>query len=146
MRPRHQYTIAVGVDGSAASKTALRWAAWHAEQLGGKLATLMAWEVPLIYNWQVPESDDIARRTAEALHQAIVDTIDPNSDLVVSKDVANGHPARALLDLAEEVEADLIAVGNRGLGGITEALLGSVSQHVVQHARCPVVVVRGDIS
>ena len=39
--------------------------------------------------------------------------------------------------------ADLLVVGSRGHGGFTEALLGSVSQHCVQHARCPVVVIRG---
>ena len=144
MDQRHQYTIVVGVDGSLASKSALRWAAWHAEQLGGALVTLMAWDVPLIYNWEVPESDDISRRTAAGLDEIIAEVLDPDSDLAVSKNVANGHPARALLDLAEETGADLIAVGNRGHGGFTEALLGSVSQHVVQHARCPVVVVRDD--
>ena len=143
MNQRHQYTIVVGVDGSPASKSALRWAAWHAEQLGGTLVTLMAWDVPLIYNWEVPDSDDISRRTAAGLDQIIAEVLDPDSDLAVSKNVANGHPARALLDLAEETEADLIAIGNRGHGGITEALLGSVSQHVVHHARCPVVIVRG---
>ncbi|MEV4643313.1 universal stress protein [Saccharopolyspora sp. NPDC049357] len=142
MDQQHQYTIVVGVDGSPASKSALRWAAWHADQLGGTLATLMTWDVPLIYNWEVPDSDDISRRTAAALDQIITDVLDPDSDLAVSKNVANGHPASALLDLAEEVGADLIAVGHRGHGGFTEALLGSVSQHVVHHARCPVVVVR----
>lgn len=144
MEQRRQYTIVVGVDGSPASKSALRWAAWHAEQLGGALVTLMAWDVPLIYNWEVPESDDISRRTAAGLDETIAEVLDPDSDLAVSKNVANGHPARALLDLAEELDADLIAVGNRGHGGFAEALLGSVSQHVVQHARCPVVVVRDD--
>ncbi|MEV4643573.1 universal stress protein [Saccharopolyspora sp. NPDC049357] len=144
MDQQHQYTIVVGVDGSHASKSALRWAASHAEQLGGTLVILMAWDVPLIYNWEVPDSDDIARRTAAGLDEIIAEVLDPDSDLAVSKNVANGHPARALLDLAEETGADLIAVGNRGHGGFAEALLGSVSQHVVHHARCPVVVVRDD--
>ena len=144
MEQRHQYTIVVGVDGSPASKSALRWAAWHAEQLGGTLAALMAWDVPLIYNWEVPDSDDIARRTAASLDEIIAEVLDPDSDLAVGKNVTNGHPARALLDLAQETGADLIAVGSRGHGGFTEALLGSVSQHVVHHARCPVVVVRDD--
>ncbi|MEV4729990.1 universal stress protein [Saccharopolyspora sp. NPDC049426] len=142
MDQQHKYTIVVGVDGSPASKAALRWAAWHAEQLGGALVTLMAWDVPLIYNWEVPESDDISQRTAAGLDEIIAEVLDPDSDLAVSKNVANGHPARALLDLAEETGADLIAVGHRGHGGFAEALLGSVSQHVVHHARCPVVVVR----
>jgi nucleotide-binding universal stress UspA family protein len=39
--------------------------------------------------------------------------------------------------------AELLVVGSRGHGGLTEALLGSLSQHCVHHARCPVVIIRG---
>jgi nucleotide-binding universal stress UspA family protein len=46
-----------------------------------------------------------------------------------------------LLDASDT--ADLLVVGSRGHGGFTEALLGSVSQHCVHHAHCPVVVIRG---
>lgn len=55
--------------------------------------------------------------------------------------VVEGHPAEALLDAADG--ADLLVVGSRGRGGFASALLGSVSQHVTHHARCPVVVIRG---
>lgn len=142
MEQRHPCTIAVGVDGSPASTSALRWAAWHAQQLGGSLVVLMAWDAPLIYSWEVPESTDIARRAAEGLGQVIDEVLGPDSDITVRKNIASGHPARALLDLAEETGVAMIVVGSRGHGGFTEALLGSVSQHVVHHARCPVVVVR----
>jgi nucleotide-binding universal stress UspA family protein len=56
--------------------------------------------------------------------------------------VVRGHPAAALLDAA--TDADLLVVGSRGHGTFTGALLGSISQHLVTHARCPVVVVPGD--
>ena len=55
--------------------------------------------------------------------------------------VRQGHAAQALLEAA--AKADLLVVGSRGHGGFAEALLGSVSQHCVQHAPCPVVIVRG---
>ena len=54
--------------------------------------------------------------------------------------VAEGHPAGVLL--AQVEGADMLVVGSRGHGGFTGMLLGSVSQHVVAHAPCPVVVVR----
>ena len=55
--------------------------------------------------------------------------------------VVQDNPAQALLDCAKG--ADLLVVGNRGHGGFTGALLGSVGQHCAQHAECPVVIIRG---
>jgi nucleotide-binding universal stress UspA family protein len=48
-----------------------------------------------------------------------------------------------IVDLAEEIEAGLVVLGSRGLGGVKRALMGSVSYSVVRHAHCPVLVVRG---
>ena len=53
-----------------------------------------------------------------------------------------GAPDREIVDLAEEIGAGLIVMGSRGLGGIRRALMGSVSDSVVRHAHCPVLVVR----
>jgi len=48
----------------------------------------------------------------------------------------------AIIHLAEELGAGLIVMGSRGLGGVRRALMGSVSDSVVRHAHCPVMVVR----
>jgi nucleotide-binding universal stress UspA family protein len=56
--------------------------------------------------------------------------------------VLRGDPARALCELAEERHADAIVLGTRGRGGVKRALLGSVSDHVVRNAPCPVVITR----
>ena len=53
-----------------------------------------------------------------------------------------GRPDAEIVRLAEKLDAGLVVVGSRGLGGIRRALLGSVSDSVVRHARCPVLVVR----
>jgi nucleotide-binding universal stress UspA family protein len=53
-----------------------------------------------------------------------------------------GTPAAEVVDLAEELGVGLIVVGSRGLGGIRRALIGSVSDSMVRHAHCPVLVVR----
>ena len=50
--------------------------------------------------------------------------------------------AEQIVSLAEEIRAGLIVIGSRGLGGIRRALMGSVSDSVVRHAHCPVLVVR----
>jgi nucleotide-binding universal stress UspA family protein len=53
-----------------------------------------------------------------------------------------GRPDTAIVEMAEELEAGLIVMGSRGLGGVRRALPGSISDSVVRHAHCPVLVVR----
>ncbi|SFK98248.1 Nucleotide-binding universal stress protein, UspA family [Paenibacillus sp. 1_12] len=57
-------------------------------------------------------------------------------------EIRQGSPAQTILDYAEEVSADLIVIGSRGLNAISEFILGSVSHNVVQHAKIPVLVVK----
>lgn len=54
----------------------------------------------------------------------------------------SGNEAEHITGLAEELGTDLIVVGSRGLGGLKRALMGSVSESVVRHAHCPVLVMR----
>ena len=54
-----------------------------------------------------------------------------------------GEPERKIVALSEELRAGLIVMGSRGLGGVRRALMGSVSDSVVRHVHCPVMVVRG---
>jgi nucleotide-binding universal stress UspA family protein len=56
--------------------------------------------------------------------------------------VEEGHPAQVLVEAARG--ADLLIVGSRGHGEFAAALMGSVSQHCVHHAPCPVLVIRGN--
>ena len=55
----------------------------------------------------------------------------------------NGRPEQEIVALAEELGVGLIVMGGRGLGGMKRALVGSVSDSVVRHAHCPVLVARG---
>jgi nucleotide-binding universal stress UspA family protein len=55
-----------------------------------------------------------------------------------------GKADTEIVDLAEELGVGLVVLGSRGLGGIRRALMGSVSDSVVRHAHCPVLVVRKD--
>jgi nucleotide-binding universal stress UspA family protein len=60
----------------------------------------------------------------------------------IHTEILEGPPAEAVLDVAEARSCDLIVMGSRGLGRLAGALLGSQSQKVVQHASCPVLIVR----
>jgi nucleotide-binding universal stress UspA family protein len=55
---------------------------------------------------------------------------------------ALGHPGPLIRDLAQDWDADLIVLGRRGLGGVAEAFLGSVSNYVLHHVQCSVFVVQ----
>jgi nucleotide-binding universal stress UspA family protein len=130
--------IVVGVDGSAASKDALRWADRQAKLTGASLEAVTAWSYPTTYGFPVIANVDWEQGARTVLDETVDEALGKEADL--TRRVVEGHAARVLTDAA--VDADLLVVGSRGHGGFTGLLLGSVSEHVVTHAPCPVVVVR----
>ncbi len=86
------------------------------------------------------ETTDFGKLARTVLSDAITSALGADPAMPVTEVVREGPPPRVLLDAADG--ADPLVVGSRGYGGFTEALLGSVSQHVVHHAECPVVVIR----
>jgi nucleotide-binding universal stress UspA family protein len=102
---------------------------------------VMAWDFPAAYGFMaaVPDDVDFAKIAAEVVDDAVAEVSD--KQVTIRRKVTEGIPAQVLLDASKG--ADLLVVGSRGHGGFTEALLGSVSQHCVHHATCPVVVIRG---
>jgi len=136
--------IVVGVDGSGGSDAALEFACRRAELTGETVAVLHGWrdgratgttrrEVPSEFMARIVEEE---RLLAEAIAGVEVDhpdvTLEPLAIPVVAW--------RALADASGT--ASLVVVGSRGRGAFTGMLLGSVSQQVLQHAECPVAVVR----
>jgi|HubBroStandDraft_5_1064220.scaffolds.fasta_scaffold183921_1 nucleotide-binding universal stress UspA family protein len=144
-----QPRIVAGVDGSPSSVGALRWAIRQAGLTGATVDAVIAWHYPAAaagYGWAPIGMDqaggfDFKEISQKTLADAVSNTLDPASDVQVRSLSAEGNPAQVLLNAA--AGADLLVVGSRGHGGFAEALLGSVSQHCVQHAPCPVVVIRG---
>ena len=66
-----------------------------------------------------------------------------NKDLVVEyRQIIGDDPAKAIVDQAEAIKADMIVMGNRGMGQFAEILLGSVCNKVISFAKCPVVIVK----
>ena len=139
--------IVVGADGSPSSTSALRWAIRQAGLTGATVDAVIAWHYPAAaggYGWAptgLEGSFDFRENAEKVLADAISTAVDPGSGVPVRAQVVEGIPAQVLLDACDG--ADLLVVGSRGHGGFTEALLGSVSQHCVHHARCPVVLLRG---
>lgn len=139
----HQDTsvIVVGVDGSEPSKDALRWAARQAELTGARLRAVAAWRQPLGYGIPVDYSDvDLEGNTRKGLEQTIEEVLGGPRTVEVITRVVQGHAHQVLVDEAKG--AGLLVVGSHGHGTFTGMLLGSVSQFCVQHATCPVLVVR----
>jgi len=136
--------VVVGVDGSASSKQALAWAARWAKLTGTSLVALTAWSLPTTYGWggpaPLPEDFDPEGLARGSLEESVSQVLGGHPDIDVTTEVAEGHPALLLTERSKT--ASLVVVGSRGHGAFTGMLLGSVSEFVITHAGCPVVVVR----
>ena len=133
--------IVVGVDGSEASLDALGWAVEEGRRRGATVEVVHAY-VPVGHDpYMVPMIDpafyrDAAERVLDAaMERVATDAHGPN---VVRRLVMDGA-GPALVELS--VGADLVVVSGSGHGHLAEMVLGSVSQYVLHHATCPVVVV-----
>jgi nucleotide-binding universal stress UspA family protein len=139
--------IMVGVDGSESSLAALRWAARTAQATGSGLRAVAAWQYPARAATpagpaKLPGPDEMDERTCDDLRTLVRQELGDGADSV-HVEAGRGPAAPALLAAAARTGADMLVVGARGLGGFSGLLLGSVSQQCVEHAPCPVVVLRG---
>jgi|APLak6261675434_1056106.scaffolds.fasta_scaffold04262_3 nucleotide-binding universal stress UspA family protein len=139
--------ILVGVDGSRPSVEAAHYAMDLAEQTKAKLTFLFVIETPQVIpvgplsgyvTTSSPRSQDDVKK-AEAIVEAVAKE---RSGLPITTRVELGSPADVMCDLAKELNVDLLMVGARGHNAAQRFLVGSVSDRVVHHAPCPVLVVR----
>ncbi|MEU0219362.1 universal stress protein [Streptomyces sp. NPDC006265] len=134
--------VVVGVDGSPASRAALRWAVHHARMVGGAVEAIYVWDTPSARGWSGPAVDpDFDLEQARERFAQELRTVFPGGQPPrLQEHLVQGDPSEALIQASEG--AELLVVGRRGIGGFARAMLGSVSQRCAQHAACPVVVVR----
>ena len=123
--------VVVGVDGSAPSGCALRWAAHEASLRGVPLDVVHAWEAPPTASASLIER---TMATCLAESQALSPAMRPRS--------VRGPAAATLVSAARG--ADLLVVGARSRSRLRDRLLGSTTQHCIEHAPCPVAVVHAD--
>jgi nucleotide-binding universal stress UspA family protein len=137
-------TIVVGVDGSEASKQALRWAAEEAQLRDAALLVVTVWQYPVFSTMPafgvLPPAEEMSHEAEAGLRELLrEEKLTDRDDLTVLESVMQGPPAPSLLEAS--ADADLLVLGSRGHGGFKGLLLGSVSQACVSHSTCPVVIV-----
>ena len=138
--------ILVAYDGSEAAEKALKQAIHLVGNASGNRITVayvryrsmiavegLAWAVPGDYEERLRQYEDtmLEKAAAAIAHIAYASTV-----------ILTGSPAAALLEYADTHACDLIVMGSRGLGAIKEWMLGSVSHHVVQQSKVPVLIVK----
>ena len=142
-------SIVVGTDGSETAGEAVRQAAELAKSVGAKVHLVSAYspvpdarlreerkDAPEDIQWSINPREDVEanlREASESVSQAGV---------AVETYSREGDPADAILDVAEETDADLVMVGNRGMTGARRFLLGSVPNKISHHATCSVLIIR----
>jgi len=142
-------SIVVGTDGSDTAGEAVRQASELARAVGASVHLVSAYEpvsnqrqreerqeAPGDLEWMVNAREDVEATLREASGSL--------EDAGVSVDTyaREGDPADAILDVAEEKNADLIVVGNKGMTGAKRFLLGSVPNKISHHAPCSVMIIR----
>lgn len=139
-------TVVVGVDGSAESREALGYALDEAARRYARLRVVTA-VLPAEYGVTTfgmpvaPSPEEILADAYDALRQTVDLAVGHRDDTpTIQVEVLSGRPAAVLIDASRD--ADLLVVGHRGRGGFAGLLLGSVAMHCVQHAACPVAVIR----
>ena len=91
------------------------------------------------------EGFEHAKRSAHSWVEKQAEFMRGEGAKTVESHLLIGRPDSAIVWLAEKLGAGLVVVGNRGLGGIRRALIGSVSDSVARHAHCPVMVIRSEM-
>jgi nucleotide-binding universal stress UspA family protein len=140
--PAGSAPVVVGVDGSASSESALAFAVEQAVARGVALRVIHAWK-PVTGLWA--ESAMVTRTVSADERRPFEELVarwqEKYPDLEISAEAVVEHPAAVLTRAS--ATAQLLVVGSRGRGAVRGLLLGSVSQHLLRHSACSVVVVHG---
>jgi nucleotide-binding universal stress UspA family protein len=137
--------LVVGLDGSADSRRALRWAAAVADRAAVPLRAVEAWSYPPLTaerGWSdVITPSHMDGRTVDDIRAVVSDVLGEVPDFVTAE-ALRGPAAGAILRVVGP--DSVLVLGSRGRGGFAGLLLGSVSRECIEHAPCPVVIPRDD--
>lgn len=134
-------TILVPTDFSEAAAQALQVARSLGRDHQSKLVLMTAvFPVPLAPDVNVPVNDYVElKEEAQRQLTALANSI---TDLPVETRVLVGAPGLSIIAVAENCQTDLIVMGTQGRSGLSRLLLGSVAEHVLRHAPCPVLTIK----
>lgn len=135
--------ILLGVDGSAHALKAAKLAGELARTMQANLRIVAAYDPVPTYLGEPNLLDTIVARQkhADEILRAALKEVGPTPN-EVKTEMLEGSAAEVIIEVANTRQVDLIVVGSRGLGQLAGLLLGSQSQKIIQHAPCPVLVVR----
>ncbi len=139
--------ILLATDGSDESDLAATTAAALAKSTDSELDVIYVlevepWHLPQRELVQNPHRYEELKEESRRIRDRQVEKIEASGGSVSNAHLAIGNPADQIVAYAQDQGAGLIVMGSRGLGGIRRALMGSVSDAVVRHAHCPVMIVR----
>lgn len=136
--------ILLATDGSTDAELALSTAVDLADSTNSELHVVTVAPGYPSYDVRKPEVVEQLREQAGKILDDQVTKIEQQGGKVAEQHlrIAGRHRSDQIVQVAEEIGAGLIVMGSRGLGGVRRALIGSVSDSVVRHAHCPVLVVR----
>ncbi len=138
--------VVVGHDGSDCASRALETALRLASELRAPVTVVRAWSMvtaPRPEGWTfgtVPSTDELAAAVTAELEDDVRALAAQFPDVRLTARAYHAGPVRSLIDASRE--ARMLVVGSRGVGGLREMVLGSVSDQCVRYASCPVLVVR----
>lgn len=138
--------VVVGIDGSSSALDAVRWAAREAARRRAalQLVSAFSWHDTRHIGDHGHYREVMLRRTREAVSEAAETAAQAAPGIEISERVVDGFPVPRLV--AASRHAGLVVIGDRGLGGFSSLVVGSVAIGLAAHAECPVVVVRGELS
>jgi nucleotide-binding universal stress UspA family protein len=143
--------ILLATDGSEEASLAARTAVDLADKTGSELHVafvLRTQDVPdydsMRFDIEKPHEEEIRQMGQRLLDEQVRRVEEAGATVAGAHFRMMARPERGILAIGEDVGAGLIVLGSRGLGGVKRALMGSVSDSVVRHAHCPVLVVRKD--
>jgi nucleotide-binding universal stress UspA family protein len=141
--------ILLAVDGSDEAKQAAQAATELSRETGSEVHLVYVLPTPAQLIGHHLYSDEIresliggAERDAETFLKEQAEKVGSDGGKVAETHLRSGDPDKEILRAAEALGVGLIVIGSRGLGAVSRALMGSVSDSVVRHAHCPVFVVR----